>query len=110
MWYVTWGQYGIDNIASFNLYTSLPEKPRMKRNDRQRRKKLEELLGDAVTRMDYLRAHQLKQILYPDNEPLYRLFHTGHQLYHRPEFNGYTKDPNYAGKFRRSEVESFNPN
>ncbi|HIE8270378.1 hypothetical protein ACQX6W_20240 [Salmonella enterica] len=66
-------------------------------------------LGDAVTRMDYLRAHQLKQILNPDNEPLYRLFHTGHQLYHRPVFNGYTKDPNYAGKFRRSEVESFNP-
>ncbi|EDG8630604.1 hypothetical protein IFX79_004071 [Salmonella enterica] len=109
MWYVTWGHYGIDNIASFNLHTSLPERPRMKRNDRRRRQKLEELLGDAVTRMDYLRAHQLKQILYPDNEPLYRLFHTGHQLYHRPEFNGYTKDPNYAGKFRRNEVESFNP-
>ncbi|MDM7104110.1 hypothetical protein QUH18_26730 [Klebsiella pneumoniae] len=109
MWYVTWGRYGISNIASFELYISLPENPRMKRNERLRRRKLEGLMGDAVTKMDYLRAYQLKQILFPDNEPLYRLFHTGHQLYHRPEFNGYTKDPNYAGKFRRSEVERFNP-
>lgn len=108
MWYVTWGRYGISNIASFELYLCFPENPRLKRNDRQRRCKLESLMGDAITKMDFLRAHQLKQILYPEGEQLYRLFHTGHQLYHRAEFNGYTKDPNYAGKFRRCEVEGFN--
>ncbi|ELT7510384.1 hypothetical protein QPG32_004121 [Salmonella enterica] len=108
MWYVTWGRYGINNIASFGIFTQLPENPRMKRNQRLRRRKLEGLLGDAITRMDYLRAHEIKQMLYPDNEPLYRLFHTVHQLYHLPGFNGYTKDPNYAGKFRRKEVERFN--
>lgn len=109
MWYVAWGRYGIGNKASFDLYVQRPENPRQKRNERQRRRKLESLMGDAITKMDFLRAHQLKQILFPDNEPLYRLFHTGHQLYHRAEFNGYTKDPNYAGKFRRSEIEGFNP-
>ncbi|MGC6114760.1 hypothetical protein VU643_22450 [Klebsiella aerogenes] len=109
MWYVLWGQYGIGNIASFDLYTRLPENPRLKRNGELRRRKLERLLSDAVSSMDYLRAHQLKQILYPENEPLYRLYHTGHQLYHCSGLNGYTKDPNYAGKFRRSEIEAFNP-
>ncbi|MFE0305458.1 hypothetical protein [Bacillus altitudinis] len=107
MWWVITGKYDWANQASFHLYTAAPENIRMKRNERRRRQRLESLLSDAVTKMDFLRAHQLKGLLFKPDEQLYRLFHKGHQLYHRSGFNGYTKDPNYAGKFRLDECKRF---
>lgn len=107
MWWVITGKYGWANQASFDLYTSVPENLRMKRNERRRRQRLESLLSDAVTKMDFMRAHQLKGLLFKPDEQLYRVFNTEHHLYHRSGFNGYTKDPNYAGKFRLDECQRF---
>jgi hypothetical protein len=107
MWWVVSGKYGRTNQACFSLYTDLPQNFRMKRNDGRRRKRLESMLSKAVEKMDFLRAHQLKGLLFSPGEKLYRVFHKGHQLYHCSGFNGYTKDPNYAGKFRHEECVRF---
>jgi len=107
MWWVVTGKYALSNEACFSLYTELPQNFRIKRNDRLRRKRLESLLSDAVDKMDFIRAHKLKGILFSPDEQLYRVFHTDHQLYHRAGFSGYTKDPNYAGKFTLEECKRF---
>lgn len=110
MWWVVSGKYGRSNEACHSLYTELPQNFRIKRNDRLRRKRLESMLSKAVEKMDFLRAHQLKGLLFSPDEQLYRVFHKEHQLYHCSGFSGYTKDPNYAGKFTIEECKRFGNN
>ncbi|MCC3733691.1 hypothetical protein LLS47_12210 [Rouxiella badensis] len=107
MWWVASGRYGVSNISSFSIYTKIPENPRIKRNERQSRRRLECLLSEAVKLMDFKRAEVLKNILFKPNEPLFVLWNEEHQLYHRSGFSGYTRDTVYAGKFTQDELKRW---
>ncbi|MCO7218143.1 hypothetical protein [Halomonas sp. OfavH-34-E] len=109
MWWVVTGKYGVTNEASFALYVDSPGDLRRKRNDGLRRRRLEGELSRAVKAMDFRRAETLKNILFPPEEPLYLIWHKGHDAYHRPGACGYTTDANQAGKFTWEELGHFRP-
>lgn len=107
MWWVVSGKYGVTNEASFYLYANNPGCLRVKRNERQRRKRLEGELSKAIKAMDFKRAQVLKEILFPADEPLYLIWHKGHSAWFAPDFNGYRSNTNDAGKYTRSELGSY---
>lgn len=104
MWWVVTGKYDYENKASFEIYAVAPENIRQKRNERKRRRKLEALLSSAVNRMDYLKAHQIKRILFGD-DPLFYI--KKDNLYYGPNNSGYTDNKVDAGKYRESEIPKF---
>lgn len=107
MWWVVTGKYDYRNIAGFELYTSLPENFRVKRNAKLRRKRLEGLLADAVKRMDFERAALLRDIAFPKGERLFVVWHREHKCYHRANFQGYANDIVDAGRFTADEVKGW---
>ena len=109
MWWVVTGKYGVSNEASFDLYVDNPGELRRKRNEGLRRKRLESELSRAVKAMDFRRAEILKNILFPPEEPLYLIWHKGHDAYHRPGACGYTTDAIQAGRFTWEELGRFRP-
>lgn len=68
MWWVILGQYGHTNLASFELFTVIPDDFRRKRNDKLREKRLKTLLEKAVEAMAFERAAQLRDLLFPKTE------------------------------------------
>lgn len=108
MWWVISGKYGRSNKASFEIYVDCPGDIRVKRNERMRRAKLESELNKATAAMDFKRAELLKNILFPNNEPLFVVRHTGHRAYHRANFSGYTDSVIHAGKFTKDELRVIN--
>lgn len=108
MWWVMTGRYDFTNVANFDLYTKPPENLRTKRNAKQRSKRLQALLADAVKAMNFERAAVLRDIAFPKGEPLFVVWHDEHQCYHRTEFRGYTKSLVDAGKFTAQEVKAWN--
>jgi len=109
MWWVVTGKYDVSNQSSSSLYSVCPENPKQKRNGGLRRKRLESDLSKAVKSMDFVRAHKLKEILFPADEPLFMVYHKGHNCYHRSNFCGYTKDSVDAGRFTWEELGPFRP-
>lgn len=107
MWWVALGQYDVTNKASFELYTSCPDNPRVKRNADRRRKRLEGEMAKAIKAMKFERAAQLRDILFPGDQALFNVWHDEHQLYHRAGFCGYTADQSQAGKFTLDEVHGW---
>ncbi|WP_440466928.1 hypothetical protein ACKI1H_27260 [Pseudomonas sp. YH-1] len=107
MWWVVSGRYGVTNEASFSLYADNPGDLRCKRNDGIRRKRLEAELARATKQMDFRRAEVLRDILWPRNEPIYLLWHKGHNAYHRAGFSGYSTNPIDAGRFTREELTGW---
>jgi hypothetical protein len=107
MWWVALGQYDVTNKAGFELYTTCPGNPRVKRNADRRRKRLEAEMANAVSAMKFERAAQLRDILFPREQALFNVWHDEHQLYHRAGFNGYTSDQSQAGKFTADEVRGW---
>ena len=107
MWWVVTGKYDYTNVACFDLYASLPENFRVKRNGALRRKRLEGLLAGAVKRMDFERAAVLRDIIFPKGEKLFVVWHRGYKCYHRANFQGYANDIVDAGKFTAEEVKGW---
>lgn len=107
MWWVVSGKYAVTNEASFELYAASPGDLRRKRNERARRKRLETELNKAVAAMDFRRAEVLRDLIFPRGEPLFVLWHSGHEAYHCAGFSGYAKDQMHAGKFTRAELERW---
>ncbi|MEO1830009.1 MAG: hypothetical protein ABGX82_14455 [Pseudomonas sp.] len=107
MWWVVTGKWDYTNEAAFRLYAQCPAAPRIKRNERLRRSRLERELSCAVSAMDYQRAELIKHLIFPDAESLFLVWHKGHQAYHRANFSGYTRSAIEAGKFTRSEVTGY---
>lgn len=107
MWWVALGRYDVTNKAGFELYTTCPANPRVKRNADRRRKRLEAELATAVKAMKFERAAQLRDILFPRDQELFNVWHDDHQLYHRAGFSGYTADQSQAGKFTAEEVRGW---
>lgn len=107
MWWVVTGKYDYTNKGSFELYTRCPENPRIKRNAKLRRRRLEAELAKATEAMKFERAAVLRDILFPGDPQLYVVWHKDHKAYHCAGFCGYTSDKNKAGKFTAEEVRGW---
>lgn len=107
MWWVVTGKYDLRNMACFELYTQCPENPRIKRNGKRRRQRLEKELAKAVKAMDFKRAELLKNILFPQPTELFLLWHREHKAYHCPQWQGYTTNPVDAGRFTQEELKDW---
>ena len=105
MWWVVTGRYDRRNISTGDIWVKCPENPRVKRNERQRRKRLEGLLADAVKAMNFDRAKVLKAILWPQTEQLFHIIKNG--AYFGPNYCGYTTNPVDAGKYTQAELKPY---
>lgn len=105
MWDIVTGRWDWARKCNNELYVALPENPRKKRNERQRRKRLEGLLANAVKAMDFDRAKVLKGILWPEPEPLFHIIKDG--AYFRSNYCGYTDNPIDAGKYTKAELKPY---
>jgi len=105
MWWVVTGRYDRRNIGTSDIWVKCPENPRVKRNERQRRKRLEGLLADAVKAMDFDRAKVLKRILWPEPEPLFHIMKG--DAYFAPNYCGYRSSPIDAGKYTKAELRPY---
>ncbi|WEE79417.1 hypothetical protein LZ683_08685 [Comamonas testosteroni] len=105
MWDVVTGKWDRARHSNTDLYVECPGNPRIKHNPRQRRKRLDTLLADAIKAMDFKRAEQIKKILWPVPEPLY-LIQKG-DLFFGSNFCGYTKDSVRAGKYTAEELKRY---
>lgn len=106
-WQIVAGRYGLTYVWHNQIYVKCPGNVRVKRNADRRRKRLEAELAKAVKAMQFERAAQLRDILFPRNEPLFNVWHDEHQLYHRAGFCGYTSNQAEAGKFTSGEVKGW---
>lgn len=105
MWWIVTGRYDRRNISTGDIWVTCPENPRVKRNERQRRKRLEGLLAEATKAMDFDRAKLLKSILWPAPEPLFHIIKNG--AYFRPNYCGYTDSQLDAGKYTQAELKPY---
>lgn len=107
MWWVALGRYDYTNKSCSELRVTRPDEPRIKQNARLRRRRLEALLADAVTKMDFERAALLRDITFGKSPQLFAVFHEEHGAYHCSGFCGYTKDLTRAGKFSAAEIKGY---
>ena len=105
MWWVVLGRYDYTNKACFDLHTVPPPDVRKKQNQRQRRKRLEGLLAEAVKAMDFDRAKMLKAIIWPEPQQLFHIIKNG--AYFKPNYCGYTDDQVDAGKYTNDELKPY---
>lgn len=106
-WYLVSGKYGHSVVHTNDIYTIQPENLRSRLSHGDREKRLNSEMNKAVKEMRFERAAQLRDILFPTAEPLFMLYHTGHNLYHRACFSGYSNNTHDAGKFTRAQLDSF---
>lgn len=105
MWDVVTGRWDWTRESNNALYATLPDNPRVKRNQRLRRQRLEDLLAASVKAMDFRRAEALKNILWPKPEPMFHITKAG--AYFRPNYSGYTNDQVQAGKYTHAELKPY---
>lgn len=106
-WFLVWGKYGHGVVQANDIYTIQPENLRDRLSHGEREKRLNNEMNLAVKEMRFERAAQLRDILFPKAEPLFMLYHTGHNLYHRACFSGYSNNTHDAGKFTRAQLDGF---
>lgn len=106
-WYVVTGKYGVICSQASEIYLHNPGCLRVKRNERLRRQRLESEMASAIKAMDFKRAQVLKGVLFPEDEPLYLIWHKGHSAWYAPNFCGYRSSANDAGKYTRAELGSY---
>lgn len=104
MWWVIAGGR-LFNKACFEIFSAMPADLRRKRNDRARRRRLEEELQVAVRRMNYLRAQILKTIIF-GTEQTYMIWARDNHAYYRAQYAGYSSDTAGAGRYTRAEAEA----
>jgi hypothetical protein len=105
-WQIVTGRYGMTRLFNNEIFTRCPDKPRVKRNQRERRKRLERLMQDAVKAMDYDRAKVLKSILFPTG-PLYAIWSKENNCYFDVMYCGYRSAIENAGKYTRAELKPY---
>lgn len=104
-WQIVTGRYGLTYAGTESIFTSPPKGLRVKRNTRERRKRLEGLLAAAVKAMDFDRAKVLKAILWPEPEPLFHIMKG--DAYFAPNYCGYRNNPVDAGKYTKAELKPY---
>lgn len=106
-WHVVTGRYAVSQVWHTQIWKQCPGNPRVKRNSKQRRQRLEAELAKAIAAMRFERAAVLRDILFPNNPVLFAIWNTEHQVYHRTHKCGYTRDLSEAGKFTLEEVRGW---
>lgn len=107
-WNIVTGRYGkLHNIWHKQIWVNCPGDLRSKRNERTRRKRLEQEMSKAVARMDYRRAEVLRDVLFPKGQALFLIWHKEKDVYFGPNYSGYTNDTTDAGKYTRDELEPY---
>lgn len=111
-WQIVTGRYGLTRCFTHEIFTKPPEQLRdrfgrlaLKCNKRERRKRLEGELANAVKAMDFDRAKVLKGILFPASEPLFHIMKG--DAYFAPNYCGYRNNPIDAGKYTNSELKPY---
>ncbi|TIL29986.1 hypothetical protein [Mesorhizobium sp.] len=105
MWWVVCGKDGLSNLSTCEIFCKQPSDLRTKRNERQRRARLEGELASAVRCMDFRRAETLKNILF-GSAPTFLIWAKDHGAYYRANYCGYTTDTIAAGRYTRAEAEA----
>lgn len=106
-WQIVTGRYDMKCVWHTEIYANCPGDPRVKRNARQRRQRLEGELAKSIKAMNFERAAVLRDILFPNNPALFAIWNSDHKVYHRPGCRGYTSDLSEAGKFTADEVRGW---
>lgn len=104
-WQIVTGRYGLTYAGTESIFTSPPENLRVKRNARERRRRLESELAKAVKSMDFKRAEVLKGILWPKPEPLFHIMKG--DAHFAPNYCGYRSNPIDAGKYTEAELKPY---
>lgn len=104
-WQIVTGRYGLTYAGTESIFTSPPDNLRMKRNARERRRRLEGELAKAVKAMNFRRAEVLKNILWPTPEPLF--FIMKGDAYFAPNYRGYRDNPVDAGRYTEAELKPY---
>lgn len=107
-WMIVTGRYSaLYNVWHKQVWVNSPGDLRRKRSESTRRKRLEAELNKAIAVMDFRRAEVLRDIIFPQRERLFVLWHREHKAYHGAGFSGYANDQMRAGKFTRAELASW---
>ncbi|KQQ40418.1 hypothetical protein ASF61_06595 [Duganella sp. Leaf126] len=106
-WMVVTGKHGVEWADHRELYAACPGDPRVKRNARQRRQRIEGEMASAIKAMKFERAAVLRDILFPGKPALFAIWNEQNSLYHRAGTCGYTSDLSEAGKFTEDEVRGW---
>ncbi len=104
MWWIAVGRDTLRNKASFEIYVSPPSDLRVKRNERDRRKRLETEMSLAVRVHDFRRAETIRKILFGD-QPLFRIWSSKNDAFYGSNHSGYTSDTARASLYTRAEAE-----
>ncbi|WP_247676942.1 hypothetical protein [Leisingera sp. HS039] len=105
MWWVTDGTYGLRNLSCHEIRCHQPAQLRTKQNARERRKRLERELANAIHCSNYRRADLLHKILF-GNEPAFLIWSRKNDAFYAPDYCGYTSDAIRAGRYTREEAEA----
>jgi hypothetical protein len=105
-WDIVTGRYGLLRAHAGDIFTRPPENLRVKRNQRDARKRLERELQAAMKAMNFKRAEVLKGILFPTG-PLYAIWSKRHGCYFDVMYCGYCTSLNDAGKYTRDELKPY---
>ena len=103
MWWVIEAKDAVRNLSSHEIFVSQPAELRRKRNERDRRSRLEAELARATRLMDFERAATLRRILFGKEAPLL-IWSNKNNAYYRSCFAGYTTDPIESGKYEEAEA------
>ncbi|KOX55111.1 hypothetical protein ADL19_13500 [Streptomyces purpurogeneiscleroticus] len=102
-WMIVTGSYSITWASSFEIYTRCPLDLRRKRNERERRKRLEGEMAKAIARMNFLRAETLRKILF-GAELTYGIWAVDKEAFYCPNYAGYITDRISAGRYTWDEA------
>jgi hypothetical protein len=104
-WIIATSPWTVEYTDCHSILTKCPANPRLKDNDKTRRRRLEEELISAIHAMNFNRAEQLRKIRFGDAE-LFMIYNKEKCAFYRPVYAGYTEDKTYAGKYTRAEAAS----
>lgn len=104
MWHVMYSPYDYCKLSSKQIFVDKPDDLREKSNSRLRERRLQELLSDAVRRMDFIRAEKLKHLVFKGE--MYRIWSTKHGgEWWRTQSAGYASSEIDAGLFMKEEAQ-----
>lgn len=109
MWMMVYGpgrrDHAHESANTFFTYRPGETPPKVTPMD-LRRKRLERLLQNAVAAMDFRRAQQLKDILFPTGQ-LYVIWHKERNVYFDVMYSGYRKGISDAGRYTLAELKPY---
>lgn len=103
MWWVVTGRYDLHNVGTHDIWTRCPTNPRVKRNERERRRRLENLMAEATKGMQFERAALFRDLLFQPGQQLY-VIRGPQDTYWAPGSCGYRNDIVHAGRYTLDEA------